>query len=79
MAMRVVLSDSSLVDDLVGQLRALNVEAEREGENAVRVRMPPPAEDEPSGNPPDQDLIELTFVVRVWQREHPETSFTVEK
>ena len=77
--MRVVLSDPSLVDDLVVELHAFELEAEREGEDAVRVTMPPPAEDEPAENPPNQDEVELAFVVSVWQRNHPDTSFTVEE
>ena len=77
--MRVVLSDPSLVDDLVVELHAFDLEVEREGEDAVRVTMPPPADDEPAGNPPNQDEVELAFLVRVWQRHHPDTSFVVEE
>ena len=67
--MRVWLSDPTLVDDLIAQLRVFGVGAEREDEDSVSVTMPPDAEDEPE-NPPEQGEVELTFVVRVWQQQH---------
>ena len=75
--MRVLVSHPSYVDRLVAELRRFQLQAEHGGDSAVRVTMPAPAEDEPD-NPPNQDEVELTFVVRLWQRNHPQVSFVVE-
>ena len=74
--MRVELTDTSLVDDLVAFLRNLGCDARRVDDEAeVHFEW---QETEAHGfSPPNQAEAELVFLVRVWVREHSGVAFRV--
>jgi hypothetical protein len=68
------LTEPSLVDELVERLRALDCAVARVGDNVLEVAAP---ESELDGEPPDQDVVELTFLVRALLRDRPDVTFRV--
>ena len=64
MPLRVTIERGS-VDELLGFLRGLGADVKREDENALIVR---PTHRPVADEPPDQDEIELDFILRVWAR-----------
>ena len=68
------LSEPSLVDELVDRLRALDCAVARVGDAVLEVAAP---ESELAGEPPDQDVVELTFLVRTLLRDRPDVTFRV--
>lgn len=68
------LSEPSLVDELVDRLRALDCDVERVGASMLEIA---PPEVELHGEPPDQEVVELTFLVRALLRDRPDVTFRV--
>jgi hypothetical protein len=65
----------SHVDELLRFLRGVGADARPEGEAVTVVRAHPVV----PGEHPDQDRIELEFVVNAWAREHPGLPFEIEE
>jgi hypothetical protein len=62
--LRVTIERGS-VDELLAFLRGLGADVKREDGNALILR---PTHQPVAGEPPDQDEIELDFILRVWAR-----------
>jgi hypothetical protein len=69
MPLRIRVIDSAVAEDLAAFLNALGADAQTEGASVIFTRQHPRAPDEP----PEQDRMELEFLVRVWasQRSRP--------
>ena len=76
MPLRIRVTGSAVADDLVAFLRELGAEARKEGANVYVTRTHRRA----SAEPPEQDRMELEFVVRVWaSQRRGHTAFKVEE
>jgi hypothetical protein len=73
--LRVRVSGSAHLEDLLAYLRRLGADARREGDAITIRRRHPVLEGEPAG----QDRMELEFVLRVWARQRPGTVFELEE
>ena len=73
--LRIRVSESARVDELLTYLRGLGADARRE-DDAITVRRRHRVLE---GEPPTQDRMELEFVLRVWATERPGTAFEVEE
>jgi hypothetical protein len=62
MPLRVQLPDAAAAGDLLAFLRRMGADVERRGPSVYVTRRHPVV----PGEPPDQDVTELTFVVRTW-------------
>jgi hypothetical protein len=75
MPLRIRISGSARVDDLLNFLRSLGADARQEGETVKVIRRHPVV----PGEPPHQDRVELEFVLRAWAGARPGTNFEVEE
>jgi hypothetical protein len=75
MPLRIRVSNSRGVDELLAYLRSLGADVRRDGDG-VTVRR---RHQVVSGEPPTQDRMELEFIVRVWATQRPGTAFEVEE
>ncbi len=76
MPLRIRVAGTATADDLVAFLRRLGADAHSEGSSVYVTRRHRrlPAE------PPEQDRMELEFVIRVWASQRPgRTAFKVEE
>lgn len=69
MPLRIRVTDSAVADELARFLNGLGADARTEGASVIVTRQHPPQ----PGEPPEQDRMELEFLVRVWasQRSRP--------
>ncbi len=70
--MRLELSDATVVDALIAEVRGLGCFTERVDENAVEIVVPQSGE---PWHPPRQAQIELAFLVRAWLDRYPGVHF----
>jgi hypothetical protein len=75
MPLRIRVSGCTRADELLAYLRSLGADAAREGQAVVVTRRHPRL----AGEPPDQDRMELEFVVRMWATTRPDAEFEVEE
>jgi hypothetical protein len=69
MPLRIRVTNPAVADELTAFLSDLGGDARAEGASVIFTRQHPPA----PGEPPEQDRMELEFLVRVWasQRSRP--------
>jgi len=72
--LRLELNDPDLVDMLIGRLRALEYTVARVGSNAIEIAID---ERRDERSPPDQEQVELAFLVRACLSDHPGANFRV--
>ena len=70
--MRLELSEATIVDELIANLRDLDCVVEREGPCALEVTVPQSGE---PWHPENQAQVELAFLVRAWLTRHPGVDF----
>ena len=76
MPLRVQLADAVTAGDLFAFLRRIGADAERRGRSVYVIRRHPIV----PGEPPDQDVTELRFVVRTWSATHDRVpAFAIEE
>jgi hypothetical protein len=76
MPLRIRVTGSAIADDLLAFLRQLGADAHKEGASVYVTRR----HDRASAEPPEQDRMELEFVVRVWaSQRRGHTAFKVEE
>ena len=74
-AVRVRLSEPSLIPDLLDALRRAEQRVEREGNDALRVL---PSRAGATGAPQEQDRVELEFFLRSWAAARGDVEVEVE-
>jgi len=72
--LRLELTDPDLVDVLIGRLRELEYTVARVGSRAIEIAV---EERRDERNPPDQQQVELAFLVRACLSDHPGADFRV--
>ena len=75
MPLRIRVNSATRADELFAYLRRLGADASREGETVTVTRRHPRI----AGEPPDQDRMELEFILRTWASTRPDSTFEVEE
>jgi hypothetical protein len=75
MPLRVRLTGSARVEELLSFLRSIGADARKEGEAIMVTRRHGPVRDKPR----QQDRIELEFVIRAWASDRPEIEFEIDE
>jgi hypothetical protein len=75
MPLRIRVNSAARADELLAYLRRLGADASREGVTVIVTRRHPRI----AGEPPDQDRMELEFILRTWTSTRPDSTFEVEE
>jgi hypothetical protein len=75
MPLRIRVNSAALADELFAYLRQLGADASLEGETVTVTRRHPRI----AGEPPDQDRMELEFILRTWASTRADSTFEVEE